>query len=385
MRSTTWSSLVVVVLALSAAALLPGCDDELEQLPGRVTGAVCDVVSGDPVVVPVRLDGSGDVVASDASGRYEFANVKAGADVVVVGEGDAARRFDVVVVSGDVVDVPDPACRPRPPAFGAIDGAVCGLDHRALADALVTVVVADVEVRSGRTDAAGAFHLDDVPAGDVTLSVRAPGEGFDFALSVRPGETTTLPASLTCDDDDETPETPPNVEGGGEGEDEAPPTPPTPPTTPPQDPPTPPTPPPTPQDPPPPPPPTPTCTPRTETCENGVDEDCDGIDNACDPITVQLSIDGDCVTARCPASAPYPVGCDIRLQGGDERGCVANASGSSTVYFQEGDACHAGHVSGQLFCSSFLPPDELNEENCPINKDHQFHVDDRDDCPETDD
>jgi hypothetical protein len=100
---------------------------------------------------------------------------------------------------------------------------------------------------------------------------------------------------------------------------------------------------------------------------------------------VQLSIDGDCVTARCPASAPYPVGCDIHLQGGDNRGCVANDYGTSVVYFQEGDACHAGHVSGQLFCSSFLPPDSLDAENCPINKDRQFHVDDRDDCPETND
>ena len=136
--------------------------------------------------------------------------------------------------------------------------------------------------------------------------------------------------------------------------------------------------------PPPPPPPPPACTPRAEICENGVDENCDGRDNACDPITVDVDIDGDCVTARCPAIAPYPVGCDIDFEGGDERGCVANDVGSSVVYFQEGDACGAGHLEGALFCSSFLPPEPLNEDNCPINKRRKFYEDDRDGCPETD-
>jgi hypothetical protein len=106
--------------------------------------------------------------------------------------------------------------------------------------------------------------------------------------------------------------------------------------------------------------------PANEVCGNGVDDDCNGqVDEGC-IIEVAINISGDCVcSAPCPANAPFPVGCDIKMSGGDDRGCVAIAG--SQVYFQEGDACGAGSVSGKLFCSS-QPGNGLNAQNCPINK-----------------
>ncbi|MDP2342465.1 MAG: carboxypeptidase regulatory-like domain-containing protein [Deltaproteobacteria bacterium] len=364
--------------AVVVLALLGGCQcgDQLGEVPGRVDGQVCDPTSGRPLAsVPVRLDVDGAVVGTDGEGRYTFASVAAGEDVVVVGTGSAARRFPVVIESSLSAVVVDVACRPLPAGFGVIEGELCGLDGDPLGDALVSVTIDDETVSQSRTDVDGAFRLASVPVGDRILEVRSAGGARDIAVLVLAGQTTVIPAALTCAGDEvpvENPAPPPTEETPPtEPTEEIPPTPaeepePTPPSVPPAA------------------PPAPSCSPRAEVCENGSDEDCDGVDNACDPITLDLFVDGDCVTARCPAAAPHPVGCDIRLQGGDERGCVANAPGSSVVYFQEGDACGAGRVSGTLFCSSFLPPEPLNDDNCPINKERQFHVTDRDGCPETD-
>jgi hypothetical protein len=116
-----------------------------------------------------------------------------------------------------------------------------------------------------------------------------------------------------------------------------------------------------------------------EVCDNGTDDDCDGlIDEGC-YLDAVVNLDGDCLSAFCPAQAPNPIGCQITMDGGDSRGCVSHAPGSSEVYFQEGNACPlclpligctggAGRVSGTLRCSSELTPVALNATNCVINK-----------------
>ena len=123
--------------------------------------------------------------------------------------------------------------------------------------------------------------------------------------------------------------------------------------------------------------------PSAEAC-NGVDDDCDGMtDEGCPTtVTVGVMLDGDCVTARCPPEAPYPIGCDIMMAGDDSRGCVASSATSPVVYFQEGDRCGAGRVTGTLTCSSD-PGAGLNEMNCHINKDVRYYPMDRSGCPAT--
>ena len=122
--------------------------------------------------------------------------------------------------------------------------------------------------------------------------------------------------------------------------------------------------------------------PAAEVCGDGIDQDCDGADAECEgDLVLQLDIDGDCVTASCPEQAPFPVACDIDFQGGDDRGCVAYEPGSSVVYFQEGNVCNAGHLTGTLTCST-EPGAGLNAGNCPINKDDPYYETDPDDCPD---
>lgn len=124
--------------------------------------------------------------------------------------------------------------------------------------------------------------------------------------------------------------------------------------------------------------------PTTEVCGNGLDDDCDGMnDDGCPTIVnVEVNLDGDCVSARCPTEAPYPVGCMINMAGSDGRGCVASTPTSPVVYFQEGDRCGAGRVTGTLSCSS-TPGAGLDASNCIINKPSPYYPETRSGCPRT--
>lgn len=149
--------------------------------------------------------------------------------------------------------------------------------------------------------------------------------------------------------------------------------------------------------------------PAPETCGDGVDSDCSGADEPCDgsgggganaggagaggdpgsggagggppdPIAVQLFLLGDCITATCPPEAPYPVGCDVFFTPGDTRGCVASTPDNSTVYFQAGDQCDQGLVTGTLYCSTEMGA-PLDQQSCPINKQIKFYPPDPSGCP----
>ena len=52
------------------------------------------------------------------------------------------------------------------------------------------------------------------------------------------------------------------------------------------------------------------------------------------------------------------------------------------VYFQEGNACGQGRVTGTLRCSNVRGAG-LSRSNCSINKSQRFYPTDRSGCPDT--
>ena len=118
-----------------------------------------------------------------------------------------------------------------------------------------------------------------------------------------------------------------------------------------------------------------------ELCNNK-DDDCDGqVDEDCF-CEVEVDLSGDCLTVKCPNKCPYPIGCDVDFDGDDPRGCIASKSDEKSVYFQEGNSCGAGSVSGVLFCSS-VEGNGLTKSNCKMNKEDKFYVSKPSKCPDT--
>ena len=120
------------------------------------------------------------------------------------------------------------------------------------------------------------------------------------------------------------------------------------------------------------------CGPVPQEVCNGIDDDCDGV---VDGIPFELNLSGDCLYVQCPDYAPFPTACNIIMQGGDHRGCVASQPNLSVVYFQEGNQCGLGSLGGTLTCSC-SPGVGLNEQNCPINKQKKYYPSTPNGCPD---
>ncbi|HEY4221317.1 MAG TPA: carboxypeptidase regulatory-like domain-containing protein, partial [Myxococcota bacterium] len=181
------------------------CAAPLAEIPGSVSGRVCDADSGQPLAgASIELAGVVHrATLSNADGKYTFERVPHGHYGVTakppVGQ---ERSFSVDVVSTGVnlVGV-DEACRP-PPAVdgnGGVTGQICNR-HTGdfVADADVVLELPDGQQMAVRTDAQGRFAMPTVPAGTYVVDIRGEGYQRSVAVTVDDNGSATIDLAQDC-------------------------------------------------------------------------------------------------------------------------------------------------------------------------------------------
>ncbi len=198
------------VALLAAAVALTGapscsCGEDLAVVPGGASGRICDADTGaglpDLAVTLTSANGRVAQSVSAGDGGWRFNGVAPGRATVEAEAPDGARTFDVVISSGDVAVVDDPACRDLPgaPGAGGVAGQVCNRHTGALVtDALVIALLADGSTRETFTDDQGRFTLDDLPSGDHVVTIRGTGFERSFPVTVDDGVITELDLGEAC-------------------------------------------------------------------------------------------------------------------------------------------------------------------------------------------
>lgn len=210
-RLTAW-----FVLAVLPATACDSCrQEQIEDVPGSITGTLCHQVTGRPSAgstVTVRATKNGATeeytAITTATGAFEVLAVPPGAaELAFSGEGVTGRTAQVSVVSSQVVVWVDSSCLDPAAALrrGCVAGQVCNRHTGALvASAQVVVQLSNVDFSTGdltletQTDAEGVFQLCDVPEGTHTVSVRAEGFQKAYPATVTEGMTTQVTAAGAC-------------------------------------------------------------------------------------------------------------------------------------------------------------------------------------------
>ena len=193
----------VLCVVVSAVAGL-GCDDDVVQLPGGISGRVCDVTTRQglggiaveargPETARVPTGGNGDYAINllDAGDYNIFAIFADGTERQVNPVNDP-----VEVIPGNVTLTDDSACGDLPidPKTGSIEGQICNRHTGALVqEATVSVIAADDTVLGETTtDSEGRFLIEDVLQGDHTIAISAPDFRRAFPVTVNIDETFVL-------------------------------------------------------------------------------------------------------------------------------------------------------------------------------------------------
>ncbi len=165
------------------------------QDTGIIDGRICDEgaeawMADADVRVPLP---SGDLsTQSDEFGRFSIPNVPIGPRQVVISKGDFTEVLDVVVSANSHAQVGDLSCGP----VGGITGRICAGAHW-LADAEVSILLADGTVISTHTDPNGVFTLDGVPTGHHLVLVRRGSFQTTFYVDIL-GDVMTEMAEPEC-------------------------------------------------------------------------------------------------------------------------------------------------------------------------------------------
>lgn len=182
------------------------CDKELEATLGSLSGVACNdedgqVLSSASVHVVQESNGKDRVVATNGIGEYRALNLPAGKHTVSVDIGERSRTIGTVTVEPSKDSpVDDTSCSddPPPPDAGRLVGDICNRHVGTLvAGGEVTVKVGAFTV-TGVTDDNGHFEIEDIPEGEGTVTIVAPGFQRTFPIVIAVDETFTIALDDNC-------------------------------------------------------------------------------------------------------------------------------------------------------------------------------------------
>jgi len=161
-------------------------------VPGTITGSITDAEDGSAVVGATVTDGT-RTTTTDASGRYTIASVPPGTYQVTASKaGYHSSSLSVTVSEGNTAVANLPLVRIIIP--GTITGIVTDAED---GSPIVGAVVTD-GTRTGLTNAAGQYTMNDVPPGSYEVTASKSGYESSFVtVTVLEGFTAIADLSLT--------------------------------------------------------------------------------------------------------------------------------------------------------------------------------------------
>lgn len=195
---------IAASVAATFLAGIPACDCGVAPLaapPGRLTGTVCDVDTGEPIAggtaVTIEAGTQSFTAPLGELGVFFADNIPAG-DVVVVLPGD--RRVEAEVEPDATTTFIDTACRDIAGEHpGSIDGRVCNAHvGDVVVGADVVLVLPDGTQLTTTTDAEGRFSFAEVPQGTHAVSIRGDGYQKSVIVTVGPDEEVVVDVGNAC-------------------------------------------------------------------------------------------------------------------------------------------------------------------------------------------
>ncbi len=184
---------VTAGIAAAANIQLTKTDTTIIPTAGELSGSVIDAVKGTPIInAEISTSPSSTIIFTDSLGNYQFTNLTPGSYTVTITKNYYSEASATVNITAGTTTTADFALTPT---VGEIRGSVIDSSGAAIKDVIITTTP---ETGSYVTDDGGAFTINNVPVGAVTVSAEKTGFVTKTVnITVNPGETRTVVIMLS--------------------------------------------------------------------------------------------------------------------------------------------------------------------------------------------
>jgi hypothetical protein len=166
-------------------------DEQCLEVPGHISGALCDTVQGVWVQdASLSLNDENESTSTtDAFGSYIFYSVAPGTYTLttILSDGSTSSQ-EVSVVSGETTEIGPSQCSG---SAGSLSGRICGGEGYWLSNALLETQVGS-DTAQTTTDADGYFTLNDLPAGTYTIKITKGSFETTFEVEIEANQPTVI-------------------------------------------------------------------------------------------------------------------------------------------------------------------------------------------------